>query len=273
MCDTPFMLKNTNTGVSVPCGKCPTCKARRASAWSFRLMQEEKVSTSAIFLTLTYDTSNVPITSKGYMSLRKSDLQKFFKLLRYYSTNKIRYYAVGEYGGKTMRPHYHIILFNANYEHIGKSWKMGSWHVGNVTGASVGYTLKYISKSGKIPLHANDDRIPEFSCMSKGLGVNYCTEAMQRWHLDNLSERLYCLTDDGKKISMPRYYKQRMFKKEESTSAGQEALRNKLVRDQVQYEKDLELFGSHEAVERMRAERFKSKVNKLKIKSLKNEKL
>lgn len=273
MCDTPFMLKNTNTGVSVPCGKCPTCKARRASAWSFRLMQEEKVSTSAIFLTLTYDTSNVPITSKGYMSLRKSDLQKFFKLLRYYSINKIRYYAVGEYGGKTMRPHYHIILFNANYHDIGKAWKIGSWHVGDVTGSSIGYTLKYISKSGKIPLHANDDRIPEFSHMSKGLGANYCTDAMQSWHYDDLANRLYCVTDDGKKISMPRYYKQKMFTKLDATTAGQQALLNKLARDQVLYEKELVQFGSREAVEHQRAERFKSKVNKLNIRSQKNEKL
>ena len=48
--------------------------------------------------------------------LRKTDLQLFLKRFRYYVTKrlpkeKVRYYAVGEYGPVHFRPHYHLLLF------------------------------------------------------------------------------------------------------------------------------------------------------------------
>ena len=93
----------------------------------------------------------------------------------------IKYYAVGEYGGKTLRPHYHMVIFNADVNLFERSWALenktiGQIHVGTITEASIGYTLKYISKASKIPLHKNDDRQKEFSLMSKGLGSNYLTK-------------------------------------------------------------------------------------------------
>lgn len=170
-CLTPFTVKDKQGGmIPVPCGKCPNCVKRRVSQWSFRLMQEEKVSSSAYFLTLTYDTSRVPLTKNGFMSLDKRDVQLFFKRLRKVNIEKLRYYLVGEYGGRTMRPHYHVILFNADLKTIQPAWAMGQIHYGSVAGASVGYTLKYMSKVNRIPLHRNDDRLPEFAHMSKGLG-------------------------------------------------------------------------------------------------------
>jgi len=176
-CITPFnvKMKDSTLRVQVPCGVCPDCRARRASAWSFRLMQEDKTATSSTFLTITYDTRHVHFTKSGFMDLNKKDLQNFFKRLRYYhgeQGNKIKYYAVGEYGGRTKRPHYHAIIFNGNVELMQNAWPFGQLHYGDVSGASVGYTLKYITKPKTVPLHRNDDRTPEFSLMSKGLGKN-----------------------------------------------------------------------------------------------------
>lgn len=218
-CITPFQKRNEVEGgyYTLPCGKCPECLKRRVSGWSFRLMEEDKVSSSSMFVTLTYDTHSVPITDKGFMSLCKADLQKFFKRLRKLLPEaKIKYYAVGEYGGSTWRPHYHIILFNADYISVQKAWALdgkaiGHVHFGNVSGASVGYTLKYVMKPKRIPLHKNDDRIKEFSLMSKGLGAGYMTDAMVKWHKASLEDRMYCNTKDGKKIAMPRYYKDKMY--------------------------------------------------------------
>jgi len=203
----------TNETIAVPCGKCPKCKKRRVSSWSFRLLMESKFSESAHFITLTYDTDHAPLTRNGYMGLCKRDLQLFFKRLRKAdnSGRQIKYFAVGEYGGKTYRPHYHIILFNADIKLIQPAWQNGEVHYGKVEGASVGYCLKYISKEGKIPMHRNDDRIPQFSLMSKGLGLQYITEEMKEWHLADLTGRMYCNLEDGKKISMPRYYKDKIY--------------------------------------------------------------
>lgn len=210
----------------VPCGKCFECRKRFASNWSFRLMQEYKVSSSGQFITLTYDTKHVPISPNGFMELRKRDLQLFFKRLRKahlrgikgnmggsdtVSYGRIKYYAVGEYGGKTRRPHYHIILFNSRVELIQKAWDKGDVHYGSLTEASVGYTLKYVCKPKWKRDHKNDDRESEFSLMSKGLGLNYLTENMIKWHLDDLEKRQYVNLPDGKKASLPRYYRDKIY--------------------------------------------------------------
>lgn len=109
------------------------------------------------------------------MSLAKRDVQLFFKRLRKSQPEgtSIKYYTVGEYGGKTFRPHYHAIVFNAAINTIQDAWQMGTVHYGTVSGASIGYTLKYMAKISRIPLHSNDDRVPEFALMSKGLGEAY----------------------------------------------------------------------------------------------------
>jgi hypothetical protein len=221
-CITPFYKKEKIKGENIPfpCGKCPPCKKRRTSGWSFRLVKEGERSKSALFITLTYDTEFVPITKNGYMTLHLPDLQKFFKRLRKLTNEKLKYYAVGEYGSTKKRPHYHIILFNANKEHIARAWALnnhiiGTYHIGNVSDASIGYTLKYMSKKSQIPMHQNDDRKKEFSVMSKGLGSNYITDSMIKWHKNLLEERMYIPIKDGKKIAMPRYYKDKMYNEEE----------------------------------------------------------
>lgn len=199
-------------------------------------MQEEKVASTSYFLTLTYSTDYVPITKNGFMSLRSRDVQLFFKRLRKshygYSDEPIKYYAAGEYGGKTNRPHYHIILFNAQLELMFdktdlkildysdydgaqivqcKQWTLGTCTIGKVSHASVGYTMKYISKPKRIPLHRNDDRRPEYAQMSKGLGISYLTEAMLEWHLSDMENRMYVNLTDGKKATMARYYKDKIY--------------------------------------------------------------
>jgi hypothetical protein len=150
------------------------------------------------------------------MTLKKEDVQLFFKRLRKAHEKKqnkkpIKYFAAGEYGGRTNRPHWHIILFNADINLISNAWDLGHCHFGQVNEASVGYSLKYICKKGKIPMHQNDDRQKERSLMSKGLGKNYLSENMVKWHKKSLDDRLYCNLKDGKKIAMPRYYKDKIY--------------------------------------------------------------
>ena len=243
-CQKPIMQKQQYGYMTqLPCGRCENCLKRRVSNWSFRLMQEDKHSMSSLFITLTYDIKHVPFTKRArYMDLSKRDLQLFFKRLRkLHDTHgdykqPLKYYAVGEYGGRSFRPHYHIILFNAElplllgkievdyisrglikldgkkpYHH--QVWPLGHFTVGQVSEASVGYTMKYVSKPVRIPLHRNDDRTPEFSCQSNGLGLGYLTKAMVEWHKKDLATRQYCLLKDGKKVALPRYYRDKILTK------------------------------------------------------------
>lgn len=235
-CTRPFINKE---GVPLPCGRhCDECLKRRVSGWSFRLLKEAEKSISAFFITLTYHSP--PITKGGYMNLKKSDVTKFIRKIRKQHNDKkgIKYFAVGEYGSRTKRPHYHIIMFNVELDKIlskseahdiktnkivldGKAMlNLAAWSdegqskgyatIGALSPASVAYTLKYVSKKSRIPMHKNDDRQPEFAHMSKGLGLNYLTPANYKMHQRD-PMRQYLTLYDGKKIALPRYYKERLY--------------------------------------------------------------
>jgi hypothetical protein len=230
-CVTPFykkmeLVKGVETGyIPFPCGKCPPCIRRRVSGWAFRLNKQSEQSNSAHFVTLTYNDEHITKTKSGLDTLVKADLQKFFKRLRKLTKEKISYYAVGEYGTDGQRPHYHIILFNANPKIVENAWSIndvsiGNIHFGDVGQASVGYTLKYISKEKKIPMFQGDDRQKEFALMSKGLGKGYLTEQMVKWHKRNIENRVYLPLKDGKKAAMPRYYKDKLYDKGQKFRIG-----------------------------------------------------
>ncbi len=229
-CDTPIvvidagqMVKGTiyNDDVKVPCGKCPPCKRRRVSDWVFRLQEEDKSSSSSHFVTLTYNTKCIPLTKNGMMTLNKRDYQLFMKRLRkaqlkaHPNSPPIKYYMAGEYGEKRFRPHYHAIMFNVvDLAQIRTSWQMGEVDIGNVSGASIAYTCKYIDKPKRIPLHRNDDRKKEFSLMSKGLGHSFLTTEMIEYYQNDI-RRYHVTTPNGTKIAMPKYYRKRIFNEDQ----------------------------------------------------------
>jgi hypothetical protein len=242
-CVTPFykkleLVKGVQTGyIPFPCGKCPPCVRRRVSGWAFRLNKQSEQSNSAHFVTLTYNDEHITKTKNGLDTLVKADLQKFFKRLRKLTKEKISYYAVGEYGTDGQRPHYHIILFNANEKIVENAWTidnnvLGNIHFGDAGDASVGYTLKYISKDKKVPMFNGDDRQKEFALMSKGLGKGYLTDQMIKWHTKgNIENKVYLPLKDGKKACMPRYYKEKLWPIKDDES--EETTKNKGIRFRI----------------------------------------
>lgn len=210
--------------VSVPCGRCNYCLANKRADWSFRLNQEHLNASSAHFITLTYEDSQIPRTNTcslprstasqdlGTPVLFKKDVQDFNKRLRKaqaeQSDDKLRFYTVGEYGDQTMRPHYHSIMFNLVppiVARITDIWGKGQTLVGTVTPASIHYVTKYV-----INRHIDfGDRSPPFSLMSNkpGIGSIYL-----KTHGDyhKSANRLFANVN-GIKQSLPRYYKDRLF--------------------------------------------------------------
>ena len=150
------------------------------------------------------------------MTLKKKDLQDFFKRLRHYEPyGKIKYYAAGEYGGKTMRPHYHVIIFNVqDQENIKKAWTLGHIDFGTATGASIAYTTKYIDKEKRIPYNAQDKRQKEFSLQSQGIGSQFLTDDMLNHYQQN-QDKYYVTRTDNTKVPMPRYYRNRIYTEEQ----------------------------------------------------------
>lgn len=221
-CMSPYYKRHEVSGryMPLPCGRCPHCKTKRVSQWVLRLEHEDIESDSSYFVTLTYDTNYVPISKNGFPTLKKRDLQLYWKRLRKLNGGKrIKYYAVGEYGSKRNRPHYHAIVFNiSNTSYFDDAWNLGAVHVGNVSGASIAYTAKYIDKDKRIPMFKGDDRLPEYSTMSKGLGKKYLEKRPQL--LDYYKKTVkngtsFGYTMDGYRVSLPRYYRDIIYSEEE----------------------------------------------------------
>lgn len=238
-CLSPYYVRVDKGEYGAPCGRCPNCKRTRINQWVFRLQQEDKVSVSAYFVTLTYAQHNITLTDNKFMTLVKEDFQKFMKRLRRRDVGKIKYYACGEYGEQTMRPHYHAIIFNVHdVNNIARAWTkkgelIGLIDIGTVTEESIAYTAKYIDKKHKIPLHRSDDRLPEFSLMSKKLGINYVTEAVKKYYRNNL-EINFVRTGNGYKVAMPRYFRDRIGYTEE------ELKQQRILAENSQAERDAE---------------------------------
>lgn len=208
----------------VPCGKCHKCLRDRQNAWVFRLQQEMKISSSAAFITLTY--AEPPQSFNGHQTLEPDHLKNFWKRLRKATNRKIKYFAVGEYGTKFLRPHYHAIVYNLpqsiiqNSDKLTTHWKHGNTDIAPSNGATMRYTAGYIMQTKWQPTQDDDDRHPQFQRQSKNLGISYLTPQMVNYHITN---KLPIITKSGKDIlKMPRYYKEKIFSKYERKQMAEE---------------------------------------------------
>lgn len=198
----------------IPCGHCSSCVLAKRKEWSVRCVMESKYHQNNCFLTITYDDDHLP------GRVQKKDLQRFIHDLRDYLEQKIpgtriKYFACGEYGEKTLRPHYHAIIFGYwpedgkfysesksggalfTSDELTKIWNKGFIVASPFTANTAGYVAGYVNKKfGK-----NDG----FLMMSTrpGLGAQYLKDHAE------LVLKYNCLTDDfgiWKNVSVPRYF-------------------------------------------------------------------
>jgi len=210
--------------IVVPCGRCAFCLATKRSDWVQRLNVEWKKSLASYFVTLTYATPHLKWRS-GIPQLNKPDLQKWFKKVRK-AGYKIRYFAVGEYGSQTFRPHYHVLLFGSVPEDaLRKAWDKGMVHIGQVTQAACGYCCKYVINSKS--WFMKKGRVAPFAVMSRapGIGAQYLTPEMVQWHKNG---RKNFMIVDGQKRHLPRYYKSKIFSKIDHVRISNRAQRDSL---------------------------------------------
>ena len=187
ICCDPYVK---GTGEAFPCGKCLACLKRWRELWTHRLMLENLCHSASAFVTLTYADDTLP---KDW-SLRPVDFQLFMKRIRErVAPMKLRFYGVGEYGDKTERPHYHILLFGyqtclrgqslytkesdrccSQCDRVRDAWGLGHVGLGSVTHQSVRYVCGYMIKNMR---HRHDHRLngrePEFSRKSNRPGIGY----------------------------------------------------------------------------------------------------
>lgn len=195
---------------------------------------------TTIFLTLTYEDKYLP----DNMSLRSKDLQDFWKRLRKATfapnglvkrepiyeeingkrtlVNGIRYFACGEYGDRSRRPHYHAICFNLEIPDLipykrsfdgsqlwlsnwlSSIWGFGHVVIGAVTFETCAYVARYVTKKiyGLAAPEHYGNREPEFCRSSNrpGIGFNWFVD-----YADEVARNGFVLIN-GFKNPVPRYY-------------------------------------------------------------------
>lgn len=192
LCRNPYV----KAGAAFPCGHCEPCLYNRKRMWKHRIMLESLCHKENVFATLTYRDECLP-KHEGIPVLDKKHLQDWLKRLRLrIEPVRIRFYAVGEYGDVTNRPHYHCIVFGLptcargrtlrrlpskeplwseccdNCRLFGDTWLHGNVDLGTVASDSAayvaGYTLKHMTHVDDIRLNG---RPPEFCRMSLRPGI------------------------------------------------------------------------------------------------------
>ena len=145
--------------IRIPCGGCVGCRLEKSRQWAVRCMHEAQLHEDNSFITLTYRDEALP----EHGTLVKKHLQDFWKRLRKQFGNNIRYYACGEYGEQTFRPHYHACVFNwrppdlvafksTDYgttytsDTLDRIWSHGHTITGEVTFRSAAYVARYVMK-------------------------------------------------------------------------------------------------------------------------------
>lgn len=221
-----FDVKLSLTGipVDIPCGQCVGCRLERSRQWAMRCMQEKRMhlSQGSSFVTLTYDDEHLPMEGNA-VTLRKRDLQLFMKRLRFCRKQKgIRFYACGEYGDRSGRPHYHVLLFNVAFgdqkrwsgargdaalytsRELQSVWTAGNSLIGEVTFESCAYVARYCMKkvTGDDAEHFYGATEPEFTVMSRrpGLGAGF----FKRYGADIYATDSVVVR--GKRVRPPRFY-------------------------------------------------------------------
>lgn len=211
-----------NDACLVPCGRCIGCRLDYSREWAIRCMKEVEQYDHNYFLTLDYDDVHLPIgfckDGPPTATLVPDHVSEFMKRLRTklqreYGFTGVRFFACGEYGDQSNRPHLHIILINCplqdlqekhpipvdgvvkwirQYDSSGeqlmysplvascwvdeKGVSRGRSPIGQVTFESCAYVARYIVKKqyGEgAEIYEKLGIVPEFVRMSRNPGIGY----------------------------------------------------------------------------------------------------
>jgi len=224
-CAYPIVFEK---GRAYGCGQCVTCRINKRREWTNRIVLESSLYEDNTFLTLTFNDEHLPED----LSVNKRDLQLFFKKMRKRNEQGFRYFAVGEYGSESHRPHYHAILFGhpncrrgiTKYtkrdsnccvvcSHVRNVWAMGNVYLGEVSVQSASYVSSYVTKgwTRNVPLEGRD---PEFTTKSNrpGIAEPYCWELASSLLEKNATHVPRTVRHSGKWWPLGRYVREKVAK-------------------------------------------------------------
>lgn len=259
-CKHPISVVVDGKHYEVGCGRCRDCLNKKRRQWSQRLQMEHESRVCTKFVTITYDDFHLPplysdVNEYGeerfWYTLNKRDCQLFFKRLRKSFTDclgKFSYFLVGEFGDKTARPHYHLIMFfdkrvtdDELKISILKTWQKGYIiDVQDLRGVGgckyvADYLYKQLGDDGLMKDRFNEEllnieNIDDFSnkwrtifnrpktfCLSSrrpAIGLRYVTDSKKKFHKRNIignSNYIAKGDDTGFKQPLCKYIRNKIY--------------------------------------------------------------
>lgn len=230
-------------------------------------MLESLCHTDSFFLTLTYTDETLPVsigsnTGLSLATLRPKDLQDWLKRFRVaIEPLRIRFYACGEYGETSDRPHYHVCVFGfpgcqrvrtktvfgtsvpdaenccPTCRLVHRTWGKGHIYVGELTKDSAQYTAAYTVKK----LTSRSDpkllgRHPEFGRQSQGIGRDAMWDVasqMMRYGLDDLDDVPSALRHGGRELPLGRYLMRKLREKVGRAPGAPQATLDKIAEEML----------------------------------------
>lgn len=202
-CDFPIDYQ-----IEVPCGRCQYCEKHRMRDFQIRLLYEIDKYPNSLFITLTFDDTNL----LRFSANPNSAVRLFLDRVRKRYGKQVRHWIVAEYGTLHGRLHYHGILFDTplrlDGDELSRLWSYGFSYVGYSCDKTARYVTKYVTKS------CSGNRSPPRIISSKGIGAGYLTPENVLFHNDGETLRPY-LYYGGFKVPLPRYYYSKVFSDED----------------------------------------------------------
>ncbi|QCS36087.1 replication initiator protein [Capybara microvirus Cap1_SP_121] len=236
---------NNEWSLRVPCGQCHMCRMAYSRSWANRCYLEASTYRPETnwFVTLTYDDIHLPWGDGELPTLKKDEISKFMKALRQdmkkdeIQSEGIRFFGCGEYGGKTARPHYHILLMNCkipaselkvyktekghvlwNIERLTKVWGKGHVVVAELNWETCAYTARYMLKKHKgldSDYYEQKGIYQEYTRMSRmpGIGQDWLKENWEEtWEMDRVLVK-------GRPMAAPAAFTRKLEELEPETAA------------------------------------------------------
>lgn len=228
-CISPTVIRdprNDKATLLVPCGRCAWCKKRMQDEWFVRFKDESHNLPNVRFLTLTndmfhlksnyvnldtgqvfYNLPDLPLGLAAHVIKSPTndyrDLQLYFKRVRKAYVKPMKYFAVGEYGSKNERPHFHALVFGSDSfgSILTDKWNNGEVVDVPANDGSFRYVTKYLLKGSNVPPLATPNKI----LCSKRPGIG---KEMSPQYISYIDKNDVPVMVAGKTaIPIPRYYK------------------------------------------------------------------
>lgn len=210
-CKNPYF--EPRFGILCPCRQCLPCRINRRKEWTVRAILEASSYENISFLTLTYDDEHLPLNG----SLVSSDLTKFWKRLRKFGL-KFRYFACGEYGEKSYRPHYHAIIYGVDSVTLqyfaSECWKFGFIYSVPATVETIKYVAGYVTKKLAVRKDMQEmGMTSEFVRSSRGLGRESLEKLSAVVFVQGSHDVVNRIKIGGQDFVIPRYLKEKLREK------------------------------------------------------------